>query len=177
MNPASEQFYQRFLAFQKANPGMVHVVRGDQDPEIVKAWFTYFHTKGQTGTIDLFRKLLNGNGVVQFPCKHPQHFEPSYIAPAHSWREPSEARQSRGDVSHVVERTMASLRAAKPKGRQPVPPSHIAPPAKTPQEWLDEYQANPPPIPVFSDEFRAKMRLPYRDDDDSERPPATGAAA
>ena len=162
MNPASEQFYQRFLSFQRANPGMVHVVRGNADPEIVKAWFTYFHEKGQAGTINLFRQLLNGNGVVQFPCRSPELFDPSYVVPRYQWSAPDAVRVSRGDVSQVVAKTMQSLRAAKPKGRQPVPASHIKPPEKTPQEYLAEYAANPPPIPVFSDEFKARPAKQHR---------------
>lgn len=163
MNPASEQFYQRFLSFQRANPGMVHVVRGSDQPEIVRQWFTYFHTKGQTGTIDLYRQILSGNGVVQFPCISPEHFDPSYETPRYQWREPDGQRVSRGDVSQVVHSTLNSLRNAKPKGRQPVPKSHLAEPVKTPAEWLDDYQDNPPPIPVLSDEARAKFMRRDRD--------------
>jgi hypothetical protein len=160
MNQAAEQYHQRALAFQRANPGMVFVVRGDESSAQVRAWFTYFHTRGQTGTISLFRQLLNNKGVVQFPCEKPEHFDPSYEVPRHQWRAPEDAPQSRRDMSRVVERTMASLRAAKPKGRQPVPRDHLAEPVKSPHEWLEDYQANPPPVPVFSDEFRAKHGIP-----------------
>jgi hypothetical protein len=172
MNQAAEQFHQRAAAFVRANPGMVFVVRGDQHKDAVRDWFTYFHTRGQLGTISLFRQILNGNGVVQFPCERPEHFDPSYIAPVHSWREPQGRGVSRGDVRHVVESTLDSLRKAKPRGRQPVPKSHLAEPVKTPKEWLDEYSANSPPIPVFSDEFREKFGL--RKD---KRPPTSEAAA
>jgi hypothetical protein len=158
MNPVSEQFYQRFLAYQRANPGMVHVVRKGDDDESVRSWFTYFTTKGQTGTIQLFRQLLDDKKAVQFPCRLPEHFEPSYVAPVHSYRDPSTGEVSRGDVSRVVQDTMASLRAAVPKGRKAVPASHIKPPEKTPQEWIAEYHANPPPVPVFSEEFKAKLQ-------------------
>ena len=157
MNPASEQFYQRFLSFQRANPGMVHVVRGNADPEVVKAWFTYFHHRGQAGTIDLFRQILNGNGVVQFPCREPEHFDPSYETPRYQWSEPASGPVSRGDVSQVVAKTMSSLRGAVPKGRQPVPKSHLTEPVKSPADYLKEYIANPPPVPVFSDEFKARL--------------------
>lgn len=157
MNPVSEQFYQRFLAYQRANPGMVHVVRKGEDDEAVQAWFTYFTVKGQTGTIQLFRQLLDDKKAVQFPCRLPIHFEPSYVAPVHSWRDPSTGEVSRGDVSRVVQGTLASLRSAVPKGRPPVPKAHLAEPVKSPAEWLNDYQDNPPPIPVLSDEARAKF--------------------
>ena len=158
MNPASEQFHQRAAAFNRANPGMIYVVRKGQDDESVRAWFTYFNSRGQVGTIDLFYKLLNEKHPIQFPCRLPEHFEPGYEAPRNQWRDPSSGEiVSRGDVSAVVESTMASLRAARPRGRQPVPPEHLKPPEKTPQQWLNEYQANPPPVPVFSDEFKARL--------------------
>lgn len=157
MNQAAEQYHQRAAAFNRANPGMIFVVRGDQHREVVKAWFTYFHMRGQTGTIDLFRGLLAGNGVVQFPAEAPELFDPSYEAPAHSWRDPATGEVSRGDVSRVVQGTLASLRSAVPKGRPPVPKSHLAEPVKSPAEWLNDYQDNPPPVPVFSDEFKARL--------------------
>ncbi len=157
MNQAAEQFHQRAKAFAKANPGMAHVVRGNEDPEAVLAWFTYFHVRGQTGTIAVFRQLLNGNGLVQFPCKRPELFDLTYEPPAHTWREPEAGRQSRGDVSRVVQSTIASLRAAQPKGRPPVPREHLRERVETPGEWLTDYAANPPPVPVFSDEFKSKL--------------------
>lgn len=165
MNPASEQFYQRFLAFQKANPGMVHVVRKGEDDDGVRAWFTYFQVRGQTGTIRLFQQLLNDKKAVQFPCKKPELFDLTYDPPRHQYRDPSTGEVSRSDVSAVVEKTMHSLRNAKPKGRQPVPRDHLLPPTKTPKEWLDDYLANPPPIPVFSEEFKARMGLGRKDDE------------
>lgn len=157
MNPAAEQFYQRFLSFQRANPGMVHLVRGNADPEVVREWFTYLTVRGQTGTINLFRQILNGNGVVQFPCREPENFDPSYETPKHQYCEPDAGPVSRGDVSRVVDATMRSLRAAQPKGRQPVPRQHLREPVKSPGEWLTDYAANPPPVPVFSDDFKAKL--------------------
>ncbi len=157
MNQAAEQYHQRAAAFNRANPGMIFVVRGNQSPEVVKAWFTYFHSRGQAGTISLFRQLLNGNGVVQFPADRPELFDPSYEAPRYSWSEPDAVRVSRGDVSQVVAKTMSSLRGAVPKGRQPVPKSHLTEPVKSPADYLKEYIANPPPVPVFSDEFKARL--------------------
>jgi hypothetical protein len=165
MNQAAEQFHQRAAAFVRANPGMVFVVRGDQHADAVRDWFTYFHMRGQAGTISLFRQILTGNGVVQFPCERPEHFDPSYEPPAYSWREPESRNVSRGDVRHVVDSTLASLKKAQPKGRQPVPRDHLLPPVKTAKEWLDDYAANPPPIPVFSEEFKARMGLGRRDED------------
>jgi len=128
----------------------------------VRAWFTYFATRGQTGTIRLFKQLLDDKKAVQFPCREPEHFDPSYETPAHSWRDPSTGEVSRGDVSQVVAKTMNSLRAAHPKGRPPVPREHLAAPVKTPQEYLTEYMANPPPVPVFSEEFKAKLERDRR---------------
>jgi hypothetical protein len=165
MNPASEQYHQRALAFQKANPGMVFVVRGSEHGEQVRAWFTYFHSRGQVGTISVFRQLLSGKGAVQFPCERPEHFDPSYIAPVHQWREPDDGPQSRRDMSQVAERTLEGLRSAVPRGRQSVPKSHLAEPEMTPGEWLSDYKNDPPPVPVFSDEFRAKHGLPPRKSD------------
>jgi hypothetical protein len=164
MNQAAEQYHQRALAFQRANPGMVFVVRGADHAEQVKAWFTYFHVRGQTGTISMFRQLLNGKGAVQFPCEKPEHFDPSYIAPVHQWRAPEDGPQSRGDMSRIIDRTLHSLRKAVPRGRQPVPKDHLKKPEKTPQEWLEDYRHNPPPIPVFSDEFRDRSGLAARDE-------------
>ena len=157
MNQVSEQFYQRYLAYQRVNPGMVHVVRKGDDDEAVRAWFTYFQVKGQTGTLRLFKQLLDEKKAVQFPCRLPELFEPSYEPPKHQWRDTSTGEVSRGDVSRVVQGTLASLRNAVPKGRPPVPKSHLVEPVKSPDQWLADYQANPPPIPVLSDEARAKF--------------------
>jgi hypothetical protein len=38
----------------------------------------------------------------------------------------------------------------------------LAAPVKTPQEYLTEYMANPPPVPVFSEEFKAKLERDRR---------------
>lgn len=173
MNQAAEQYHQRAAAFVRANPGMYVMVRGNakgedrqRQKEIAAAWFTYFHVRGQAGTIATFRSILNGNGPVMFPCECPTIFDPSYEPPAHVWREPNGQAESRSDMSHVIERTLDSLRRAIPRGRQPVPKDHLKEPEKTPQEWLNDYRDNPPPIPVLSDEARAKfgVRLPSSED-------------
>jgi hypothetical protein len=177
MNQAAEQYHARASAYVRANPGMHVMVRGNakgedrqRQKEIAAAWFTYFHVRGQTGTIATFRSILNGAGSVMFPCDCPTLFDMSYVPPVHVWREPQGASDSRSDVSHVVERTLDSLRRAVPRGRKPVPKDHLKAPEKTPSEWIADYQANPPPIPVFSDEFRDKFGLPRK-------PPRTEAAA
>jgi hypothetical protein len=159
MNQAAEQYHQRALAFHRANPSMVFVVRGGDHTRQVQSWFTYFYSRGQTGTISLFRQLLNGKGVVQFPCEWPELFDPSYVAPTHQWQAPEDRPQSRRDMSRVVDQTLHSLRNAVPRGRQPAPKDHLKEPELSPQEWLAQYRDDPPPIPVLSDEARAKMGL------------------
>jgi hypothetical protein len=171
MNQPAEQYHQRAAAYVRANPGMHVMVRGNTTGEdrqrhlkIASAWFTYFHVRGQTGTIATFRSILNGNGSVMFPCECPTLFDMSYEPPAHSWREPQAQTGERTDMREVIDRTLASLRKAVPRGRQPVPKAHLKEPELSPQEWLKEYAANPPPVPVLSDEARAKFAPARRDD-------------
>ena len=169
MSQSADQYHARASAYAQANPGMHVMVRGNatgedrqRQKEIAAKWFTYFHVRGQTGTIDTFRSILNDNGSVMFPCECPTLFDMSYTPPAHVWREPHGQGESRSDMSEVIEQTLASLRKAVPRGRQSVPKDHLKAPEKTPDEWLRDYKANPPPVPVFSDEFREKNGLPPR---------------
>ena len=173
MNITREQYHQRVLDFHRANRDMAFMVHGKPQPggdwqredAARKAWFAYLTINGLTGTLNTFRHLLNEGKAVMFPTEKPEWFDPSYVAPVHGYRDPTEpGQQARGDVSRVVQETLASLRAARPKGRQPVPPAHLREPTKTPKEWLDEYQANPPPIQVLSDEARSKFGLPPPDE-------------
>lgn len=166
MNAAAANFHQRIKDYARANSGMAFVIHAKPDPQdraredaARKAWFAYLAANDLTGTLSTWRFILNGGGkAITVPCEKPEWFDPSYVAPVGGYRDPSEPGQaSRGDVSRVVQRTMASLRAAVPKGRQPVPADHLRDPEKTPKEWLDDYSANPPPIPVLSDEAKAKF--------------------
>lgn len=165
MNEVSKQYHQRALDFFRGNPTL-HVMARSTDKDIIAKWFTYFQAKGMHGTLATFREILTGNRPVMFPAPCPTLFDLSYIPPTRGfYRDPSEGGQeTRGDVSGVVAETLASLRKAQPKGRQPVPKSHLQEPAKTPKQWLDEYQANPPPIPVFSDDFKARLGLKRGDE-------------
>lgn len=177
MNAAAENFHQRVKDYAKANAGMMFVIHAKPEPQdrvredaSRKAWFAYLSVNGLTGTLSTWQFILNGSGkAITVPCEKPEWFDPYYVAPVGGYRDPSEPSQRpRVDVSRVVQRTMASLRAAVPKGRQPVPADHLREPEKTPAEWLAEYQANPPPIPVLSDEAKEKFGI---------RPPITPEAA
>lgn len=165
MTDISQQYHKRALDFFRANPDM-HVMARSADKEVIAKWFTYFQAKGMLGTLATFRDILHGARPVMFPAPCPTLFDLSYVPPTRGfYRDPSEGGQeARGDVSGVVAETLASLRKAQPKGRQPVPPAHLREPAKSPKQWLDDYQADPPPIPVFSDEFKQRLGLKRGDE-------------
>lgn len=166
MNQASAEFYNRCRAFLRANQGMAAVVHANPEQadmarelRIRDEWFTYLHEKGLTSTLATWQFILKGGGkAITVPCDSPELFDPSYVAPRHMWREPKPADQPRTrDIAAVLARTKAELAASKPRGRANVP-TRPSEPVKPPQDWLDEYQANPPPIPVFSEQFKASMR-------------------
>jgi hypothetical protein len=168
MNHISADYHKRAAAFVRANHDMTAVVHAKPEASEVQrenaikvAWFTYFQARGMESTLQTCRFILNGGGkAVTFPCERPDLFDPSYEVPRHSWRDPDGAvrSQERGDVSAVVKSTLASLRAANVRGAKPAPPRPQYA-TQSPQEWLDGYQDNPPPIPVFSDDFKRKLGL------------------
>lgn len=166
MNP-SENIHERIKAFFKVNPDMACAILSTPEPadaaenEAMKVeWFTYLAVRGHTKALDTWRMILNGGGkAITVPCARPDLFDPSYVAPAQKWRDPNRVvkQSERGDLSALVENTMESLRNAVPKGqkRQPKPKTEQISPA----QWLEDFKANPPPIPVFSDEFKRQMRI------------------
>ena len=163
----SENIHERIRSFFKANHDMACAILTTPEPadaaenEAMKIeWFTYLAVRGHTRALDTWRMILNGGGKgITVPCARPDLFDPSYVAPAQKWRDPNRVvkQGERGDMSRVIETTLDSLRNALPKGqkRQTKPKVEQIPPA----QWLEEYKANPPPIPVFSDEFKRQMRL------------------
>lgn len=163
----SNEYYQRARNFLKVNPGMavgVHTTpeaeNAEREKRIMVDWFTYFVERDLQGVLANCERILNGQGKgVTFPCDSPEIFDPSYVTPRHKWHKvaPSEGVRTR-DIQAVHKRAVDALRAAKPKGARDMPQRHHAP-VKSPDEWLGEYQANPPPMPVFSDEFRARHGL------------------
>lgn len=170
MNNASAEFYKRSRAFLLANPGMAVVIHATPAPDNAaferhskQAWFTYLRDKGLHSTLDTWRFILSGGGkAITVPCENPELFDPSYVLPAldKRWREPQPSDHPRTrDIRGVLDRTKESLRTAKPRGSKELPEAERKP-EKSPQEWLNDYVANPPPIPVLSDAFRKAMNLP-----------------
>lgn len=163
----SNDYYQRARSFLKVNPGMSAAVHANPDPvdaerekRIMVDWFTYFVERDLQGVLANCERILNGQGKgVTFPCENPEMFDPSYVTPRHKWHKvvASDGVRTR-DIQAVHKRAVDALRAAKPKGARDMPQRHHAP-VKSPDEWLGDYQANPPPIPVFSDEFRYRMGI------------------
>ena len=164
MNQGSNDYYTRAQNFLKVNPGMAAVVLTNPDAadaerqnRIMVAWFTYFSERGLKGVLDNCQRILGGAGkAITFPCDDPEMFDPSFTMPRYRWQKPAPVEGTRTrDIAELHKRTMASLRAAKPKGARDMPEREQAP-VKPPHEWLEDYQNNPPPLPVFSDEFRRK---------------------
>lgn len=165
MNSDSINYYDRARNFVKVNPGMavsVHSTPDAADAErekrIMVDWFTYFVERDLQGVLANCERILGGQGKgVTFPCDNPEMFDPSYVTPRYKWSKvaPSEGVRTR-DIQAVHKRAVEALRAAKPKGARDMPSRRQAP-VQSPDEWLADYQANPPPIPVFSDEFRARF--------------------
>jgi len=161
----SNDYYQRARNFLKVNPGMavaVHTTPDAADAErehrIMVDWFTYFVERDLQGVLANCERILGGQGKgVTFPCDNPDMFDPSYVAPRHKWHKvaPQPGVRTR-EIKDLHERTLAALRAAKPKGAKDIRQRAVGP-VKSPQEWLNDYIANPPPIPVFSDEFRGRL--------------------
>lgn len=174
MNSASKDFYDRAKNFAKVNSGMLVVIHTTPDPadaerenRILVDWFTYLSVRGLTSTLASFQNILGGAGkAVTLPCENPEMFDPGYVAPVHKWRKPEPKKGERTrNIGALVAATKASLKAAKPygdKGRVRTP-EEIADDGLTPQQratkWLAEYQENPPPIPVFSDEMKKELRI------------------
>lgn len=168
MNQISAEYHKRAQSFLKVNADMVEIIHAKPEPsdakrenEIKVAWFTYFSVKGMEGTIKTFQFILNGGGkALTFPCANPEHFDGSYVAPRHRWHDPNDepVDNQRGDVSRLVANTLSSLRAAIPRG-QKRQDNRQRQPEQSPQDWLDAYQSDPPPIPVFSDGFKTRARL------------------
>lgn len=168
MNHASAEFYKRAVGFLQVNPGMSVVIHAKPDPdsarrenEIRLSWFTYLTVRDLNSTLKTWRAILGGGGKsITVPCEDPEIFDPSYCAPAYGYRDPEPPSQDeRKDISVAVGNTLRELRAAVPKsgvGRVPAPKG----PEKPPAEWLRDYQANPPPIPVLSDAARKKFMNP-----------------
>lgn len=175
MNQGSNDYYNRAQNFLKVNPGMAAVVLTNPDAadaerqhKIMVAWFTYFSERGLKGVLANCERILSGAGkAITFPCDDPEMFDPSFVMPRHKWHkvEPDRGPRTR-NIAELHQRTMAALRSAKVKGAKPEREKPQGP-TMTPQEWLNDYQANPPPIPVFSDEFKRKLGLcgPDRQDD------------
>lgn len=166
----SNEYYQRARNFLKVNPGMavaVHtapeVENVDLEKRVMVDWFTYFVERDLQCVLATCERILAGQGKgVTFPCDNPEIFDPSYVTPRHKWHKVERQGGTRTrDIAAIHQRTVAALKAAKPRGTKQVPERDRSP-VKSPDEWLDDYRANPPPIPVFSDEFRARYRLPAR---------------
>jgi len=163
----SDNIHERIRSFFKVNPDMACAIlttpeaADAADNEAMKVeWFTYLAVRGHTRALDTWRMILNGGGKgITVPCARPDLFDPSYLAPAQKWRDPNRAvkQDERRDVSAVLDRTMDSLRNAVPKGqkRQEKPKAEQISPA----QWLEDFKSNPPPIPVFSDEFKRQMKI------------------
>lgn len=168
MNNASNEFYQRAKNFLKVNPGMAAVVHtvpdaadAERESRIKVDWFTYFLERGYKGVLANCERILSGQGkAITLPCESPEMFDPSYAAPRYKWnqQEASQGTRTR-DIAELHAETLRQLRSATPRGQRKA--SQLPQePQQSPQEWLDAYQANPPPLPVFSDEFKRRVQPP-----------------
>lgn len=171
MSQGSNEYYNRAKNFLKVNPGMAVTVLTNPDPidaehqqRIMVDWFTYFAARDLHAVLENCDRILNGAGkAVTFPCDSPEMFDPSFVMPQHRWRRVvvDKGPQTR-NIGEVLKATLESLKAAKPYGDpgRVRSPDEIADDGLMPQQraekWLAEYKNNPPPMPVFSDEFRRR---------------------